>query len=228
MASFRFRRAVVAVLFCAGSAVASPVLNFHDTDFRANLEYNDGVTSSSEPDTAPDGQSLSFVHGGDPGDNEMLYPSTQIWGVGTTQDPPPNGGEVVTLEFQILNRNASPILTDSPLTISLEALNTDDFSALAVYGPVTIDVALTTTFLDDPQELTWDVDWTWSPTPSLLASEYDLTINLAEDWGDVLFGLDPDSDVNGLKISFDVILPEPPTFVLMAASMALYRRRRRG
>ena len=223
MASLRFRRAAVALLGCAFPAGASPVLNFQDTHFRANLAYNDPeVSSSSESPAEPDEQSLLFVHGNQPGDNEMPYPPAQTWGVATSQDPVSPGGEIVTVDFEIWALEATAISPTSPLTISLEALNSDTYSGLAISG-LTIDVALVDTFLG-PQTLTGD--WTWSPTSGLLVNEYDLTIDLAADWGVVLFGLDPSNNVEGVKVSFEVMLPEPPTFALMAASIALCWRRR--
>jgi len=227
MASLRFRRAVVAVCACAVPAVASPVLNFEITDFRANLTYNDPeLSSSSEPPTEPDGQSLLFEHGNSATDNEMPYPPAQTWGVATMQDPDPPGGEVVTVHFEIWALEATAISAGSPLIISLEALNSDTYSGLAISGSVTIDVALTETFLGDPQPLTEVTDWTWYPSRGPVANEYDLTIDLAADWGAVLFALGSSDNVEGVKVSFEVILPEPPTIALMAASVALCWRRR--
>lgn len=226
MVTLRFRRAAVAVLLCAAPAFADRLLTFEGTQFRANLAYNaDDNGSSSEPPAQPSGQSLDFVHEIDPNDNQMIYPNDQMWGVVTRQDPPPPGtADPLTIEFEFQQSFATAIEAYSPLTIGLEALNClGGLQPLGVSGSVWLDVAIGVNFMGETELSA--TDWIWQETPGSPTEEFDLTIALDDQWGD-LFQLEADDVISKVKVTFDVTVPEPPTFVLMAASIALCWRRR--
>jgi hypothetical protein len=220
------RRAAVAWLLCATPVLADPVLDFENTDFRASLAYNDTASSSSESDAQPDGQSLQFVNGNTPFDNQMSNPIDQRWGVANTQVPSSPGGNPVTVTFDFWRLDASAIQSDRALTVILGALNAQDMSPLSLTGPVEMDVALVDTFSGAPQTLLSGTHWAWQPTAALRASEYDLVVDLDSAWGDELFGLSPSDTVNGVRLSFSVA-PEPTTLALLAMCGLLCCPRRR-
>ena len=226
MASPGFCRAGAAALFCAVPAAASPILDFDDTDFRARLEYNVTLTASSEEEW-PQGQSLAFyAAGNEPEDNRLRYNGgTELWGLVTAQDPLA-GDDPVEVTFDFQAQGATLVDAGSPLTIRIEALNTYDYQALAVAGSVWIDLETASGFAG-PWQLPTDSGWNWEPTPNSRSNEYDLLVDLEGlTPADVFDGLTSNDEIGRMKVWFDVTVPEPPTFVLMAASIALCWRRR--
>ena len=225
MASVYVRCAAVAVWLCAVPVLANPVLNLDGTDFRAKLSYNDTQSSSSEPDTAPLGQSCTFIHDNgpgdpdpDPGQNLTQYPNDQIWGILTWQED--GGSPLVGFEFQRLF--ASSVLTQWPLTIALGAMNSQGGEAMEISGSVFVDFEIGETFMGPWELLPASGDWTWTST----GTEYDLDIDFAEQTLVDRFGLETGEEIDKIRVSFDVV-PEPETLAMVAGGLLVWRRRQR-
>ncbi len=229
MASCVLRRAAMACAVCAAPSLGGPVLDFEATNFRAELAYNAGQGSSSQPPVDPNGQALTFVDDNQPWDNLLTNPNDQIWGVATRQTPDSPGAEIVSLEFEFWNLAASSIQANSPVIIALEALNSTGNDRLAILGAPTLRFEIGTTWVG-PFDLSNDAWWEWGATSnrSVDDGEYDLVINLANQPPSLLFeGVDPNDLIDKVWVKFDVTVPEPGTFALLAAAGLFWRRRRR-